>query len=165
MYACVLCVLLTVCVPKAAFDFICPKYTFNNYRFLSSEFIIQLVSWCFEPSQPLGFTSGLNTTSEQSLSYSAHKSLTIDHNSSTAQLFQKHSHTHIYIYITSHTFLQNHNFSVSQLEYFSLNVSPHKIYFKILKKTYQSLSGSQNISPDSHFGTVNTKISSQNISF
>ena len=49
----------------------------------------QLVSSCFEPSQPLGVTSGLNTTFNQSLSYSAHKSLNIDHNISTAQLFEK----------------------------------------------------------------------------
>ena len=52
-----------------------------------------LVSWCFEPSQALGVTSGLNTTSNQSLSYSAHKSLNIDHNISTPQLFQTYTHT------------------------------------------------------------------------
>ena len=35
----------------------------------------------------------------------------------------------------------------------------------MLYETYQSLSGSQKVSPNSHFGTVNTKISPQNISF
>ena len=38
-----------------------------------------LVSWRFEPSQPLGAKSGLNTTSNSFLSYSAHTSLNIDH--------------------------------------------------------------------------------------
>ena len=42
--------------------------------------------WCFEPSQPLGVTSGLNTNSNQSLSYSAHKSFNINHNISTVAL-------------------------------------------------------------------------------
>ena len=32
------------------------------------------VSWCFEPSQPVGIISGLKTNSIPSLSYSAHKS-------------------------------------------------------------------------------------------
>ena len=33
----------------------------------------------FEPSQPLGVTSGLNTNSNLSLTYSAHKSFNISH--------------------------------------------------------------------------------------
>ena len=33
-----------------------------------------LVSWCFEPSQPLGIISGLKTNFTPSLSYSAHQS-------------------------------------------------------------------------------------------
>ena len=36
-----------------------------------------LVSWCVEPIQPLGVTSGLNTNSNQSFSYCAHKSFNI----------------------------------------------------------------------------------------
>ena len=42
--------------------------------------------WCFEPSQPLGVTSGLNKNSDLSLSYSAHKSFNINHNISTVAL-------------------------------------------------------------------------------
>ena len=37
--------------------------------------------------------------------------------------------------------------------------------YLILYRTYQSLSGTQKFSLDLHFGTENTKISSQNISF
>ena len=40
----------------------------------------ELVSWCFEPSQPLGFISGLETNSNPSLSYSAHKRFKTNHN-------------------------------------------------------------------------------------
>ena len=57
----------------------------NRPRFIQGGW---LVSWCFEPSQPLGVTSGLNTNSDLFLSYSAHESPNIDHNISTAQLFQ-----------------------------------------------------------------------------
>ena len=66
----------------------------------------QLASWCLEPSEPLGVTSGLNMTFNQSLSYSAHKSSKINHNTSTAQLSQTHTHTqnHTYFYKTT-TFL------------------------------------------------------------
>ena len=39
-----------------------------------------LFSCCFQPSQPLGITSGLNTNANVSLSYSAHKSFNINHN-------------------------------------------------------------------------------------
>ena len=42
-----------------------------------------LVSWCFEPSQLLGITSGLNTNSNLSLNYSARKSFNTNHNIST----------------------------------------------------------------------------------
>ena len=45
----------------------------------------QLVSWCFEPSQPLGITSGLKTNSKSSLRYSAHKSFKTN-NISIAQM-------------------------------------------------------------------------------
>ena len=47
-----------------------------------------LVSWCFELSQPLGVTLALNTNSNLSFSYSAHKSFNVNHNISTAHLFQ-----------------------------------------------------------------------------
>ena len=111
------------------------------------------VGWCFEPSQPLGVTSGLNRNSNLSLSFSAHESFNTNHNSSTAQLFQTYTHT------KSHIFLQNLKLSISQ---FFTNFASK---YLILYKTYQSLSGSQKISQDSHFGTVSTKISPQNISF
>ena len=68
-----------------------------------------LVSWCFEPSQPLGVTWGLNTNSNLYLGYSAHKS------------FHTHTHTHTptqkqqQLY---NIFLLNHNISLSQLKYF-----------------------------------------------
>ena len=63
----------------------------NRPRFIQGGW---LVSWCFEPSQPLGVTSGLNTKFGLSLSYSAHKSPDIDHNIPTAQLFQSYTHKH-----------------------------------------------------------------------
>ena len=40
---------------------------------------VGVVSWCFESSQPLGVTSGLNTNSNLSPSYPAHKSFNINH--------------------------------------------------------------------------------------
>ena len=67
------------------------------------------VCWCLEASPPLG----LNTNSNPSLSYSAHKSFNINHNISTAQLFQTYTHT------KPHIFLQNLKLSISQLKYFS----------------------------------------------
>ena len=59
----------------------------------------RLISWCFEPSQPLGVTSRQNTTSNQSPSYSAYKSLNIDLNISKHNNFK---HTQ------NSTFLENH---------------------------------------------------------
>ena len=47
----------------------CNRYTCSVFQHK------MFVSWCFEPSQPLGVTSELNTISNQSLSYSAHKPL------------------------------------------------------------------------------------------
>ena len=82
------------------------------------------VSWCFEPSQLLGVTPGLNTISNQSVSYSAHKSLNIDHNISVAQLFQTYTHT----YPKLHIFLQNHNFSVSQLKFWEKLKGKREVY-------------------------------------
>ena len=111
------------------------------------------VSWCFEPSQPLEVTSGLNTTSNQSLSYSAHKSVNIDHNISTAQLFETHKISHIS--------------TKPKLFCITVEILLHiksTLKYLILYKTYQSLSSSQTNSLDSHFGTVNAKISLQNIS-
>ena len=65
----------------------------------------KLVSWCFESSQLLGVTLGLNTNSNLSHSCSAHKSLNISHNISTASYF-KHTHTHKITHISTkpHTF-------------------------------------------------------------
>ena len=62
---------------------------------LKVSWLICAYSWCFEPSQPLGGTPGLNTNSNQSLSYSAHKSFNINHDISTSQLYQTYTHTQI----------------------------------------------------------------------
>ena len=74
---------------------VCPRLGY------AEPFQRQLASWCFEPRQPLAVTSGLNTNSNPA-SYSAHKSFNINHNISTAQLFQtyRHEHTqnHTYFY-------------------------------------------------------------------
>ena len=78
----------------------------------------------------------------------------------------------------------NHNISTGELKYFTThlcNISVEPKYFSItvtiflhtkftsthliLHRTYPSLSGGQKFSPDSHFGTVNAKISPQNICF
>ena len=64
-----------------------------------------LVGWCFQPSQPLGVTSGLDTNSNLSLSYSAHKSL-ISTTSFLQHNYFKHTHTHTHTQL--HIFLQNH---------------------------------------------------------
>ena len=64
-------------------------FWFKQYRFHSGSCCVKFearspgprslfVGWCFEPSQPLGVTSGLNTNSNLSLSYSAHKSFDIN---------------------------------------------------------------------------------------
>ena len=42
-----------------------------------------MVGRCFEPSQPLEFTSGLNTNSNLSFSYSVRKSFNTNHSIST----------------------------------------------------------------------------------
>ena len=111
--------------------------------------ICLFVCWCFEPSQSLGAASGLNTNSNLSLSYSAHKSFNINHNISTAQLFQTHTHT------KSHIFLQNLILSISQLPHFSKqNLLQNTVYFiehtNLLQVVFFS-------SPDSHFEIMNTK--------
>ena len=86
--------------------------------------VSQLVSLCFEPSQLLWVTSGVNTNSNLSLSYSSHKSFNINHNISTAQLLQTYTHT------KSHIFLQNHTLSMSQLRYFfTKNILQNTLYF------------------------------------
>ena len=136
-----------------------------------------LVSWCFEPSQPLGVTSGLNTNSNLYLSYFAHKSfdtgtIFLQYNYFTHAHTHTHTHTYTHTHMNTHThtpththarppqkkkktkqkncniFLLNLNASTSQLKYFSTRNS----------LTYQSLSGCQKLSPDSHFETVNTEI-------
>ena len=45
----------------------------NTHGFYVCLFAGWLVGWCFEPSQQLGVTSGLNTNSNLPLGYSAHK--------------------------------------------------------------------------------------------
>ena len=94
----------------------------------------------------------MSMTSNQSLSYSAHKSLKINHNISMAQLCKI---THI------STKSQLLCITVKIFVKMFLNIKFTLEYF-ILYKTYQSLSGSQKFSLDSHCGT---KISPQNISF
>ena len=118
---------------------------------------IKVVGLYFEPSQPLG---GLHAGWTQILIYllvSLHTSNT-NHNISTAQLFQKCTHTHKITHISTKP----------QMFYITVNILLYTKFTSkdlILYRTYQSLSGSQILSPDSHFGTVNTKISPQNISF
>ena len=62
----------------------------------------QLVSWCFEPSQPLGIISKLNTNFNPSFSFSAHKLFTTNHNTSAAQFKDFTTHIHFF---PSNTFL------------------------------------------------------------
>ena len=116
------------------------------------------VCWCFKPSQLPGVTSGLNTNFNLSLCYSAHKSFNINHNISTAQLFQTYTHTHK---IT-------HNYAKPQIFSVTVKICVHAKFtskYLIIYRTYQSLSGSQTFSPDLHFKTMNTKIPPQNIYF
>ena len=54
---------------------------------LSHKWVSYLVTSCFEPIQPLGVTSGLNTNSNLSLIYSAHTSFNINHIIFSKQLF------------------------------------------------------------------------------
>ena len=104
----------------------------------------ELVGWCFKPGQPQGIISRLKTNSNPSLSYSAHKSFKTNLNISTAQ----------FKYFTTHT----HNIS-TEVKYFFVTITIF-LYIKftstnlILYRTYQSLSGRQTLSLDSHFGTV-----------
>ena len=55
---------------------VCRKYSLINVRTCHHRRSTnsQLVSWCFEPSQPQRITSGLNTNFTLSPSYSFHKS-------------------------------------------------------------------------------------------
>ena len=70
------------------------KFKFLTYCERSAFFISRLfmptvsklVSWCFEPSQPLMITSGLKTNFSPSLTYSADKSLNVNHDFPTTQL-------------------------------------------------------------------------------
>ena len=103
---------------------------------LRSYFARMFVCWCFEPSQPLGVTSGLNTNFNLSLSYSAKKSFNINHNISTAQLFQTYTHT------KSHILLQNLKLSISQFKYFSTQIllqnTSYFIYLPISRKVVKN---------------------------
>ena len=110
---------------------------------------------------------------------------------STARFYIRAEYDQIltYLLVTLHTshltsttiFLQRsyfkHTYTYKITHNFSTKPQPFPITIKIflhtkftskhlmLYITYQSLSGSQTFSPDSHFRTVNTKISPQNISF
>ena len=53
----------------------------------------QLVTWCFEPSQPQRITSGLKTTFSLSPSYSLNKLSNVSHKI-CKQLFKNASHKH-----------------------------------------------------------------------
>ena len=141
----------------------------------------QLVSWCFELSKPPGITSGLNANCNLSLRYSAHKSFNTNRSITYSTvipdvilcgcLVSKHQLTHLHSLIsTTHT--HTHIFTnviSTEPQSFCIPVEIF-LYTKftstplILYRTYQSLSWSQNCSPDSHFGTVSTKISPKNIS-
>ena len=63
----------------------CVQCAFFASNLRSSWLVSQLVSWYFEPSQPLGIISGLKTNFNPSLSYSACKSLHVNRNMSTVQ--------------------------------------------------------------------------------
>ena len=76
------------------------------------ERICLFVSWCLEPSQTLRVTSGLNTNSNLSLSYSAHKSFDINHNISIAQLFQTYTHTQHHTYFNKTTSFLYHSWNI-----------------------------------------------------
>ena len=76
------------------------------------ERICLFVSWCLEPSQTLRVTSGLNTNSNLSLSYSAHKSFDINHNISIAKLFQTYTHTQHHTYFNKTTSFLYHSWNI-----------------------------------------------------
>ena len=52
-----------------------PWHQWIGCTYVQGNIFIQLVSWCFEPSQPQRIISGLNTNFNLSPSYSFHKSL------------------------------------------------------------------------------------------
>ena len=83
----------------------------------------QLVSWCFEPSQPLGIVSRLKTDFNPSLSYLANKSFNANHNISAAQIkyFTQNPHN---------IFVESNSISTAQLKYFfTQNLLQHISYF------------------------------------
>ena len=115
----------------------------------------ELVSWCFETNQPLMIISGLKTNLSPSLRYSAHQSFNTSYS--------------IYFYRTVKLLDIKSNISTEpQCFYTTYKIFLHTKFTSaqlVLFRTYQSLSGTQQFSLDSHFGTVNTKISPQSISF
>ena len=120
-----------------------------------------LVSWCFAPSQQLGITSGLNTNSDLSLSYSTHKAPNIDYNnyfySTVISSIYTHTHTHIITRIST----KPQTFCITVKIFLHTKLASK---YLILCRMYQSLSGSQKFSLDSHFEIMNKKIFPQNIS-
>ena len=97
---------------------LCNENRILKYPFFSSgvslfvnPFGVSLSLSVLSQIKPLEVTSGLNTTSNQSLSYSARKSFNINHNISAAQLLQTSTHA----YTKSHLFLQNHKFPLWEI--------------------------------------------------
>ena len=113
-----------------------------------------LVTWCLEPRQPLGIISGLKTNCNSSLSRPAHTQF--KHNISTAHLKSFTTNTHIHNISTEPKYFN----IIAKILLHTKFTSTHLIHYR----TYQFLIGSQKISPDSHFATVNIKISPQNVS-
>ena len=96
-----------------------PNFIFKCFDIIALKSLLVFVSWCFEPSQPLGILSGLKTNSKPSLSYSAHKPSKANKNISTAQLFQTYTHIHKITHISTKPQLFCITVKMFQLKYFS----------------------------------------------
>ena len=110
-------------------------------------FLEQLVNWCFEPGQPLGDTSGLNTNSIYLL-----LTLHTSHLTSTTillQYFISNTHTRARARAHTHTHTHTHtHFSTKPQTFYITIIFLHTKFtlkYLILYRTYQSLSGSQNL--------------------
>ena len=76
-----------------------------------------VVSWCFEPSQPVGIISGLKTSMAQFLHTHTHTHTHAHTHTHTHTQTHTHAHTHTHTY--THTiFLHNHIISTTKLKYF-----------------------------------------------
>ena len=66
---------------KGSFTKIYEEIVNNNKKVVLKEqwFLDRLVSWCFEPNQPLRIISGLKTNFNPFFSYSTHKSVNSNH--------------------------------------------------------------------------------------